>query len=159
MIISPDLDQKKAILINAIRTLNQLGIQAPKIAILAPNEKVSPKMQSTVDAQRLVEMRALGEIPAGIVEGPIALDVAVSQEAAAHKGIQSDISGDVDLYLVHSLDVGNILGKSLMYFAHAKMAGLVIGADYPIVMTSRVETPEGKLNSIALASLMWQTKR
>lgn len=158
MIISPDLAQKKVILINAINALGRLGIYNPKIAILAPNEKVHPKMQSTVDARRLVEMRNSGEIPSGIVEGPVALDVAVSHEAAEHKEIDSEISGDVDLFLVHSLDVGNILGKSLMYYAHAKMAGLVVGAEYPIVLTSRAETPEGKLNSIALACLMMGNK-
>jgi len=153
MNINPDLHQKVGILNNAIKTLNRLGITNPKVAILTANEKVHPKMQSTVDAQELVQMRTNGAIPAGIIEGPIALDVAVSADAAKHKGIQSAVSGDVDLYLVPTIDAGNIWGKSMIYFSSAKMAGLVVGAEYPIVLTSRAETPEGKLNSIALACL------
>ena len=159
MIINPDLLQKKAILINAVNALINLGIVNPKVGILSANEKVHPKMQSTVDARELVEMRARGEIPAGIIEGPIALDVAISTDAAKHKGIQSNISGDVDLYLVPNIDAGNIWGKSMIYLSNAKMAGLVIGAEYPIVLTSRAETPEGKLNSIALACLMAKKRK
>jgi phosphate butyryltransferase len=154
MNINPDLEQKREILINAINALKCFGIDNPKIAILTANEKVHPKMQSTLDAQELVRMRATGEIMTGIIEGPIALDVAFSPEAAKHKGIQSNISGDVDLFLVHNIETGNIWGKSLIYYSNAKMAGLVVGADYPMVMTSRVETPEGKLNSIAIACLI-----
>ncbi|NLC62659.1 MAG: phosphate butyryltransferase, partial [Thermoanaerobacterales bacterium] len=98
-------------------------------------------------------MREKEIISSGIIEGPLALDVAVCKEAAKRKGIDSRISGNVDLFLVPDLDAGNILGKSLIYYAGAKMAGIVLGASNPIVLTSRSETAEGKLFSIALACL------
>ena len=90
-----------------------------------------------------------------MVEGPIALDVAVSQEAAFHKGIKSNISGEVDLFLLPNIEAGNICGKTLIYYARAKMAGVILGAANPIVMASRAETAQGKLNSIALACLAY----
>ena len=152
--ISPGLEEKKDILLNAVRALSRIGIREPKVAILSANEQVNPKMPSTTDARALVEMRERGEIPAGILEGPIALDVAVSRKAAKHKGIVSRISGDVDLFLVPNIEAGNLLGKALVYYANAKMAGLVLGAACPIVLTSRSESAEGKLYSIALASLI-----
>jgi phosphate butyryltransferase len=152
--ISPSLMEKKEILLNAITALAKIGIHNPKVAVLAANEKVHPKMQSTLDAHALVEMRARGEITAGVVEGPVALDVAVSDQAAAHKGIESKIAGDVDLYMVPNIEAGNLLGKTLIYYAKAKMAGLILGAACPIVLTSRAETAEGKLNSLAMACLM-----
>jgi len=152
--ISPGLPEKKEILINAINALSRIGIPNPKVAILSANEQVNPKMPSTTDARGLVEMRERGEIPAGILEGPIALDVAVNRAAAEHKGIKSRISGDVDLFLVPNIEAGNLLGKALVYYGKAKMAGLVLGAACPIVLTSRAETAEGKLHSIALASLI-----
>lgn len=152
--IAPGLEEKKAILLNALGALARVGIREPKTALLSANEQVNPKMPSTTDARALVEMRARGEIPAGILEGPIALDVAVSRRAAEHKKIRSEISGDADLFLVPNIEAGNLLGKALVYYAKAKMAGLVLGAACPIVLTSRSETAEGKLHSIALASLI-----
>ncbi len=157
--ISPTLSEKKAILLNALDSLGRLGIRNPKVALLSANEKISPKMPSTTDAQALVEMRARGEIPAGILEGPIALDVAVSRRAAKHKGIGSEISGEVDLFLVPNIESGNLVGKTLVYFAQARMAGIVLGASCPIVLTSRAETAEGKLHSIALAGLIAMAAR
>ena len=152
--ISPGLPEKKEILMNALRALAAIGIRNPKVAVLSANEKINPKMPSTTDAQALSDMRKSGQIPLGIVEGPIALDVAISPQAALHKGIRSEISGDVDLFLVPNIESGNLLGKAMIYFAKAKMAGLVLGAACPIVLTSRAETAEGKLHSIAMASLV-----
>lgn len=152
--ISPDLTEKKAILLNALGALRNIGLQEPKVAILSANEQVNAKMPSTVDAQAMVEMRANGEITIGLIEGPIALDVAMAPLAAEHKGIISRISGDVDLFLVPNIETGNVFGKSLIFFAQAKMAGLILGAACPIVLTSRSETAEGKLNSLALACLI-----
>lgn len=149
--IAPNLGEKKDILVNAMLALNAIGITSPYVALLTANEMVNPKMPATVDAKALVEMSEQGELPPGIVEGPIALDVAVSPLAAKHKGIVSRVSGKVDLFLVPNIETGNALGKSLIYYAKAKMAGLVLGATHPVVMTSRAETAEGKLNSIALA--------
>ncbi|MFZ5944586.1 MAG: bifunctional enoyl-CoA hydratase/phosphate acetyltransferase [Bacillota bacterium] len=156
MNISPDLEQKKDILMNALLALNSMGIENPKVAVLTANEKVNSKMPSTVDAQGLVDLWEQGYFPPSVVEGPIALDVAVSPEAAKHKGIQSKISGEVDLFLIPNIEAGNALGKSLIYYSGAKMAGLILGATNPIVMTSRAETATGKLNSIALACLAYQ---
>ncbi len=154
MNIAPGLQEKKEILVNAMLALQGMGIAEPRVALLTANEIVNPKMPATVDAKSLAEMAAEGELPCGVIEGPIALDVAISQEAAGHKGIKSQVSGQVDLYLVPTIETGNVLGKSLIYFAGAKMAGVILGATHPIVMTSRAETPEGKLNSIALACLI-----
>lgn len=154
MNIAPGLNEKKDILVNSMLALQAMGISEPKVAVLTANEVVNPKMPATVDAKALADMAAAGELPAGIIEGPIALDVAVSQEAAKHKGIASRVSGEVDLYVVPNIETGNALGKSLIYFAGGKMSGIVLGATHPIVMTSRAETPAGKLYSIALACLM-----
>ncbi len=155
MNIAPSLEEKKDILVNAMLALNDMGLERPYVAVLTANETVNPKMPATVDAQILSEMSGKGELPPGIVEGPVALDVAVSAEAAEHKKIDSKIAGNVDLMLVPNIETGNGIGKALIYYAGAKMAGLVLGAASPVVMTSRAETAEGKLNSIALACLMY----
>lgn len=152
--ISPDLAEKKAILLNALGALRNIGIEEPKVAILSANEQVNTRMPSTVDAQALVDMRRSGEIKTGIIEGPIALDVAMTPLSAEHKGIDSRISGLVDLFLAPNIETGNVFGKSLIIFAQAKMAGLILGAACPIVLTSRSETAEGKLYSLALACLI-----
>ncbi|GMA97497.1 phosphate acyltransferase [Pelosinus sp. IPA-1] len=154
MNIAPTVEEKKEILLNSMLALQAMGIKEPHVAVLTANEVVNGKMPATVDAQTLCQMSAAGNFPLGIIEGPIALDVAVSQDAAKHKGITSKVSGNVDLILVPNIETGNALGKSLIYFANSKMAGIVLGATHPIVMTSRSETPEGKMNSIALACLV-----
>lgn len=154
MNIAPTLYEKKQILINAILALHGMGIIEPNVALLTANEVVNEKMPATLDAKILVEMRNNGDLPASLIEGPIALDVAISQNAAQHKGIDSKIAGNVDIIMVPNIETGNALGKSLIYFAKSKMAGIVLGATHPIVMTSRSETPEGKMNSIALACMV-----
>lgn len=153
MNIAPSLEEKKDILINAMLALNDMGLVKPHVAVLTANELVNPKMPATVDAKALADMSISGALPPGIVEGPIALDVAVSAEAACHKNIASQVAGKVDLMLVPNIETGNAIGKTLIYYAGAKMAGLVLGAATPVIMTSRAETAEGKLNSIALACL------
>lgn len=153
MNIAPGLAEKKDILVNAMTALHSIGIDMPKVAILTANELVNPKMSATVDAKALSEMAEAGQLPCGVVEGPISLDVAISPIAASHKGLSSKVSGDVDLFLMPNIETGNSLGKSLIYYAGGRMAGLVLGATNPIVMTSRAETPEGKFYSIALACL------
>lgn len=153
MNIAPSLEEKKDILINAMLALNDMGLVKPHVAVLTANELVNPKMPATVDAKALADMSISGALPPGIVEGPIALDVAVSAEAARHKNIASQVAGKVDLMLVPNIETGNAIGKTLIYYAGAKMAGLVLGAAAPVIMTSRAETAEGKLNSIALACL------
>lgn len=153
MNIAPSLEEKKDILINAMLALNDMGLVKPHVAVLTANELINPKMPATVDAKALADMSISGTLPPGIVEGPIALDVAVSAEAARHKNIASQVAGKVDLMLVPNIETGNAIGKTLIYYAGAKMAGLVLGAAAPVIMTSRAETAEGKLNSIALACL------
>ncbi|MDF2571554.1 MAG: phosphotransacetylase [Sporomusa sp.] len=158
MNIAPSLEQKKEILISAIETLKIMGINQPKVAVLASNEQVNPKMPATVDAKALVDMAAAGELPSCIIEGPIAMDVAASAEAAKHKGIESKIAGDVDIFLVPTIEAGNMVGKTLVNYAKAKIAGMIIGAKRPIIMVSRSDSAEAKLYSIAMACLALERK-
>jgi len=155
----PTLEEKQGILVNAMDTLSVMGLTNPKVALLAANEAVSPKMPATMDAAALMELQAQGVLPPGVVEGPVAMDVIASADAARHKGIDSKIAGDVDLVLMPNIDTANAVVKTLTHYAHAKFAGIVVGATHPIVLTSRSETPEGKLFSIALALLACQDKQ
>ncbi len=150
--MNPKLDLKTRIDIinNGIWLMNNLGISNPKIALVAASETVHPDMPETVDAQKIVEMNKSGEIKNAIIEGPFGFDVAVSKEAAEHKKIRSDIAGDVDFILMPNISAGNIWAKGLIYFAGAKAAGIVAGAQKPVVMLSRADDAETKLNSIVL---------
>jgi len=152
--IAPGLEEKRQILENALGALAAMGYREPKVGILTANEQVNPKMSATTDAAALVEAWRSGafSVPC-VVEGPVALDVAVCPEAARHKRIDSAITGEVDLLIMPNIEAGNVCGKTLIHFAGARMAGLVLGAAAPIVMTSRAETAEGKRDSIALACL------
>lgn len=151
--VSPNLEQKKDILANALLALQGIGMNMPKVACLAANEMVDPKILSTVDSAGLVEMVENEEIPKCIIEGPIAFDVAFDSHAAEHKGIDSKISGDVDLLVFPNMETGNALGKSWLHFNKAKWAGIILGASNPVVLGSRSDTAEIKVNSIALACL------
>ena len=153
MIVAPTLEDKAVILRNAVGVLHNLGIPRPKVAILSANEKVSPGMPSTVDAAELCAMAERGELPEAVYEGPIAFDVAMRPDAAAEKGIESRVSGDVDLFLVPNIETGNCLGKSIGYFGGGQTAGIVIGASRPVVMSSRAASVKGKLTAIAWALL------
>lgn len=150
---NPDLEAKKQILDNAIKAMNNMGIADPKVAALAANEMVNPKIQATVDADGLVKAVASGEVAKCTIEGPIAFDVAFSKYAAEHKGIDSSISGDVDLLVFPNIETGNVLGKSWLHFNNAKWAGIVLGASCPVILGSRSDTAEIKINAIALACL------
>jgi phosphate butyryltransferase len=154
MIIAPDLGQKVQILENAVMAARALDIISPKVAIVCAVEKVNPKMPATLDAQELVKMNQEGRIRDCMVGGPFALDNAVSVEAAKHKGIDHPVAGKADVLIVPDIEAGNILYKSFVYFARAKNAGVIVGAKVPIVLTSRADNEEAKLNSIALAVLM-----
>ena len=153
MNIAPNLAQKKEILANGLVYLKGIGMDSVNVIVLAANEVANEKMPVTMDAQALVKMSQAGEFPGAIVEGPLALDGAVSAAALKHKGIVSRINGDVDLFLVPTIEVGNVLGKSLVYFAGATMAGIVLGAQVPIVMTSRNDTPRSKFMALTMAAL------
>ncbi len=153
MIIAPTLQDKIDILHNCIPVLHRLGIEKPKVAILAANEKVSENMPATMDAKELCDLYEKGGLPEAVYEGPIAFDVAVNPKAAEKKGIQSQVSGDVDLFLVPSIETGNCLGKAIGYYAKGTMAGLVLGATHPVIMSSRAASLRGKMTSIAWALL------
>jgi phosphate butyryltransferase len=157
--IAPGLEEKKQILENALQALAAMGYAEPKVGILTANEQVTPKMPATADAAAIVEAWKSGafSVPC-VVEGPVALDVAVSPEAARHKRIDSAITGDPDLFIVPNIESGNLCGKTLIHYARARMAGLVLGASAPVVMTSRAESAEGKRDSIALACLVGGAK-
>jgi phosphate butyryltransferase len=151
--VAPDLQQKKDILANAVDALRAIGIEAPKIAILTANELVNPKMPATLDAKALADLYASDANFPGIVEGPVSMDVALSREAALHKGIASRIAGEVDLFVFPNIEAGNLMSKALIHFAKFKFAGIVLGAAQPVTLVSRADDAECKLNSLALACL------
>ncbi len=151
MNIAPDLEAKKHILRNAVKVAHALGNENPVACALCAVEKVNPKMQATLDAAALVEANQAGEIDGCTVIGPLALDNAISEEAAKHKGITDPNAGKADILLVPAIEVGNVFYKSMVFMARAKNAGMIVGAKAPIVLTSRADSDETKLNSIALA--------
>ncbi|MDP3179324.1 MAG: phosphate acyltransferase [Spirochaetaceae bacterium] len=154
MNVAPELEEKRQILANALEALRRLGIEQPKVAVLAANEQVNPKVRATTDAAALAADWKAGVFRSCIVEGPIAFDVATSAEAAKRKGLESSIAGDADLFIMPSIEAGNIAGKLLLRYAGAKMAGLVLGALCPIVLVSRADDAAAKVNSLALACLV-----
>lgn len=154
MNLAPDLQTKKQIIENACIVAHALDIEEPKVAAICAKEKVNPKMPDTVDAKELEDMCKNGEIRGCIVGGPFALDNAVSEEAAKHKGMDNPIAGKADILLAPDIEAGNILYKSLVFFAESKNAGVIVGAKAPIILTSRADSEETKLNSIALGVLM-----
>ncbi|MCD7981254.1 MAG: bifunctional enoyl-CoA hydratase/phosphate acetyltransferase [Clostridiales bacterium] len=152
MMTYPTLEQKKDIIVNTVETLRALGYENPKIACVAAVEKVNPKMPETVEADALKQMNANGELTGCIVEGPISLDIALSREIAELKGFDSPVAGDADVVLVPNIQVGNILGKSITVIARGNMAGFIVGAKVPIVLTSRGSSAKEKYLSLVLAS-------
>lgn len=153
MTLAPDLEGKKKIIENAVSLVHSLGIKEPKVAVLCAKEKVDEKMSCTVDAYALEVMSKTGEIKGCMVGGPFALDNAISEEAAKHKGMDHPIGGKADILLAPDIEAGNILYKSIVFIAKAKNAGLIVGARKPIVLTSRADSNESKLRSIALGVL------
>ncbi len=151
MNIAPDFEQKAQIATNAIALARLFGIEQPKVAALAGVELVNPKMQATQDAAILALMSYRGQFEQGIVEGPLALDIAVSEEAAKTKGVKNAVAGKADILLVPTLECGNILAKAFSHLAGGRTAGLVLGAKAPIVLTSRADSSEAKFLSIACA--------
>ncbi|MCX7780449.1 MAG: phosphate butyryltransferase [Negativicutes bacterium] len=156
MNIAPSLQQKADIIQNSVDLTRVLGIEPAKVAVLAAVEVVNPDMPATMEAAALAKMAERGQIKGAVVDGPLALDNAVSLEAAKHKGIKSPVAGLADILVVPTIEVGNALGKSLIYFAGARMAGLILGAAKPVVVTSRADTHESKVMSIALGALLGQ---
>ncbi|SET12222.1 phosphate butyryltransferase [Natronincola peptidivorans] len=153
MNIAPDLQAKKQITENVVQVAHALDIEEPKVAVICAKEKANPKMPDTMDAAALQEMNEKGELKGCLVGGPFALDNAVSVEAAKIKGIDHPVAGYADILLAPDIEAGNVLYKSMVYFAGAKNAGIIIGAKAPIVLTSRADSEESKLYSIALGVL------
>ncbi|VBB06260.1 phosphate acetyl/butaryl transferase [Lucifera butyrica] len=154
MNIVPTLQQKAEIIQNSVMLAAALGLRPAKVAVLAAVEVINPDMPATLEAAALAKMADRGQIKGAIVDGPLALDNAISLEAARHKGIKSAVAGCADILLVPDIEAGNLLGKSLVYFAGGKIAGLVLGAAKPVVVTSRADSPEAKLMSIAMGALL-----
>ena len=154
--IAPDLATKAAILQNAIDLVRILGVARPKAAALSAIELVKPSIPSTLDAACLSKMAQRGQITHADVDGPLAFDNAISRDAASTKEINSTVAGEVDILLAPDLDAGNILAKNLEYLAGATLAGIVIGAKVPLMLTSRSDPPATRLISAAIAVLMHQ---
>lgn len=154
--VAPTFEQKKDILKNILIATKSIGLDHPNVAALTANEMVDPKIQSTVDAAGLVEYVKSGELGDDLkctIEGPIAFDVAFDPHAAAHKKIDSKITGETDIVIFPNMEAGNIMGKSWIHLCKCRWAGIVLGATNPVILGSRADTPEIKINSIALACL------
>ncbi|MCD6099940.1 MAG: phosphate butyryltransferase, partial [Candidatus Marinimicrobia bacterium] len=149
--IRPDVEKKIQIIKNAIVLAKSLGIAHPKIGILCPIERVNPKIPETVDAAELVKLTEKGEFGDVSLEGPIAMDVILSEEAAAKKGIESKIAGKTDIIIVHDVTTGNAILKTLIWLVGAKVGGVVLGAKVPIVLLSRSDTKKEKMLSMLLS--------
>ena len=154
MVTYPELKDKIGIINNAVKVAHKLGIKNPKVAPICAVEVVNPSMQATIDAAVLSQMNKRGQIKGCIIDGPLALDIAISCEAARHKGIISDVAGDSDILLAPNIESGNFLGKALTYFAAAESAGVIVGAKCPVVLVSRADSARSKLYSIALGSVI-----
>lgn len=152
--ILPDLIQKKQMIENAVKAFHKLGYERPKVGILTAKETVNEKMPATIDARELYEMNKRGEIKGCDVYGPIALDIAVSPEAAEHKGITNPVAGHVQIMVVPNIEAGNIFGKSFTYYLKIPVGHVIMGAKIPILIPSRNESDVDKLNSVALGVII-----
>jgi phosphate butyryltransferase len=156
IVIEPDLAQKVEIVKNAIDVAHALGLAKPKVALVSAIEIVNTKMKSAVDAAIIAKMADRGQITGAVVDGPFGFDNAVSPEAAAQKGVKSPVAGQADILIFGHADVGNVFYKCLSYFVGSKcrMAGVIVGAGVPMVVVSRADTYEARLNSIAIACVL-----
>lgn len=153
MNIAPDVGQKQQIILNAVEVAHSLGILEPAVAMLCAREKVNQRMPATMDAQKLQALNREGVIPGCLVSGPLALDNAISAAAARQKGVDDPVAGRADILIAPNIEAGNILYKALVFLAGATNAGIIVGAAAPIVLTSRADSSEAKLNSIAMAAI------
>ena len=157
--IEPDLETKRDIVQNAIWLARALGVELPRVAILSAVETVNPRLRSTVEAAALCKMADRGQITGGLLDGPLALDNAISAEAAAIKHIVSPVAGRANILVVPDLEAGNMLAKSLSFLAGADAAGIVLGAKVPIILTSRADSVVTRLASCAVAVLVAEARR
>ena len=154
VIVAPNLEQKVEIVQNAILVAHAMEISLPRVAVLAATEVVNPKIPTTLDAANLSKMADRGQIKGGLVDGPLALDNAISPESARIKGIKSEVAGYADILIAPDIEAGNVLAKAITYFAQGKMAGVVVGARCPLILPSRSDTREAKLVSLALGVIL-----
>ncbi len=159
MNIAPDLTLKADIIMNAVYLARCFGIACPNVGVLAAVEVVNPKMSATTDAAALSVMARRGQFPDCVVDGPFALDNAVSTLAAQVKGLAGDVAGNCDILVVPNIEAGNILAKSFSFLAHKSVAGVLVGAAAPVVLTSRADSAEARLYSLAVAVLMSNIQR
>ena len=157
--IAPTLEDKVDICQNAIDLAVSLGLEKPKVAILAAVETVTSKMPATIDAAALCKMAERGQIKGGILDGPLAFDNAINAQAAETKGIKSAVAGDPDILLAPDLEAGNILAKLLSFLANSDSAGMVLGAKVPVILTSRADTVRSRIASCAVAKLVAHARR
>lgn len=154
MLIAPTIEQKVDIINNTVFVANKMGVENPKVAVIAALEKVNPKMSATLDAAVLTQMNRRNQIQNCIVDGPFAIDNAISKHAAEQKGIISEVAGDSDVIIMPDIEAGNVFYKSMVFLAKSKIASSIVGGKKPVVLTSRADSNEAKLFSIALSVLM-----
>ncbi|QAT41331.1 phosphate butyryltransferase [Clostridium sp. JN-9] len=155
----PELKDKVDIINNAVSVAHAVGIEMPKVAPICAVEVVNPAMQPTLDAAALSKMSDRGQIKGCIVDGPLALDNALSEQAAAHKKVTGPVAGKADILLLPNIDSGNIMYKTLTYASDSKNGGILVGTAAPVVLTSRNDSHETKMNSIAMAALVAEQSR
>jgi len=154
----PDLKAKIAIINNAVKVANAANIELPKVAPICAVEVVNPDMPATVEASILSKMSERGQIKGCIIDGPLSLDIAISKEAAAHKGVNGKVAGQADILLMPNIDTGNVMYKTLTYTTKSKNGGILVGTSAPVILTSRADSHETKMYSIALAALVANMK-
>jgi len=155
----PELKEKVDIINNAVRVARAVGVELPKVAPVCAVEVVNPNMQATIDASLLSKMNDRGQIKNCIIDGPLSLDLAISEEACKHKGVSGPVAGKADILLLPNIEAGNIMYKTLTYSTNSKNGCILVGTSAPVVLTSRADPYETKLYSIALAALLANPKR
>ncbi|HSJ56692.1 MAG TPA: bifunctional enoyl-CoA hydratase/phosphate acetyltransferase [Anaerolineae bacterium] len=159
VVVYPDVYQKLEIINNVVAVAHLFGVDRPKVAILAASETVHPKIPASIDALALAKMAEQGWVRGATVDGPLGLELAISPHAAGLAEVDSPIAGQADILIVPNVEAGNIAAKGLLYFAHARMAGLVVGARVPIVISSRADSAETRYLSLAMAAVLAQHER
>jgi phosphate butyryltransferase len=154
VVVAPTMEQKIEIVQNAIYVAQRLGVEQPRVAILAATEMVNPKIPTTLDAANLSKMADRGQIKGGLIDGPLALDNAISPESAQIKGIKSEVAGRADILIPPDVEAANVLAKAITYFAKGNMAGVVVGGKSPLIVASRSDPHQTKLVSMALGVLL-----
>jgi phosphate butyryltransferase len=158
VIVHPDVYQKLEIINNVVKVAHRLGLREPKVAILAASDTVHPKIPASIDALALTKMAEQGWVRGATIDGPLGLELAISPEASVLEESGSPIAGLADVLIVPNVEAGNIVAKGLQYFAHARMAGLVVGARVPIIISSRADTAETRYFSLAMAAVLGQLR-